>query len=374
MKQPDYAFTQGLVAERVAYVSPHGTDVPHEGGQPARRTTLATADELRQLSVEPYKDQERVAATIEELQRLRYIRSLGGVGFEAAIINSHVETGRVAFHFYGWGGNLRHPNAQREAIALQHHQPDVAHVFVNGPGIGNSSMLPRAAQREIRRTGSYVPLGDYLAPVAEHIAQDYDDIMVGGHSLGARTATGVAARMQPGMAQELRLHDPVGTRRMGLLRIGAGFALKEGMHGRRYTQAAAAPSAEAIGLTTLPVEEPQEIETAHTITLSPADEERPFTAPRHGWWQQFFVDPEGLRRDAFEYDLRLAAPNVERDITLFIPDMSYLNDWRAVRDIIGRLRSVDGRTADISQWNLLGHTHANMDQPASLATIYSAQV
>lgn len=371
MKQPDYAFTQGLVAERVAYVSPHGTDVPHEGGQPARRTTLATADELRQLSVEPYKDQERVAAAIEELQRLRYIRSLGGVGFEAAIINSHVETGRVAFHFYGWGGNLRHPNAQREAIALQHRQPDVAHVFVNGPGIGSSSMLPPTVRREIRRTGSYLPLGEYLGPVAEYIAQDYDTVVMGGHSLGARMATAATAYMEPKSIDELRLHDPVGTDDMGLLGIARNFMLREGADNARYTKASVAPSAKEIGLRMLSVKAPaaEGIETA-----VPNDAGREFVPPKHGWIYQFLVDPYALGRDAFEGDLRVAAPNVERAINIIVPEMSRLNDWRAIQDIVGRMCLLGVMSAEVSQWNLLGHTHANMNQPASLAAIYGAEL
>ena len=57
-----------------------------------------------------------------------------------------------------------------------------------------------------------------------------------------------------------------------------------------------------------------------------------------------------------------------------IPDMSELNDWRAICAIVGRLRSVDGLSAEVSQWNLYGHTHANMDQPAIPAIMYSAQL
>ena len=54
--------------------------------------------------------------------------------------------------------------------------------------------------------------------------------------------------------------------------------------------------------------------------------------------------------------------------------MSELNDWRAICAIVGRLRSVDGLSAEVSQWNLYGHTHANMDQPAIPAIMYSAQL
>ena len=180
--------------------------------------------------------------------------------------------------------------------------------------------------------------------------------------------------MYPGLTQELRLNDPVGTRRRGLLRLGAIFALKEGAHGRCYTQVAAAPSAEAIGLEMLPQEVPHTIEAAERAHLSPEMATSMFVAPRHGWRQKFVIDPQGLWRGGFESDLRAAAPHVERAINIIIPDMSELNDWRAICAIVGRLRSVDGLSAEVSQWNLYGHTHASMDQPAIPAIMYSAQL
>ena len=143
MERPDYGFANGLIVGRVAHLAPAGYDY----GQPGDRLQVATADDVVQLSTEPYRDKDYVDTIVDQMRSPRYIRSLGGVGVEAVIINGSADTGRVAFHFYGWGGNLRHPNAQREAITLAYHDPEAAHVFINGPGIGNSSMLPRTAQR-----------------------------------------------------------------------------------------------------------------------------------------------------------------------------------------------------------------------------------
>lgn len=369
MKSPDYGFTNGLNLERVAHLASAG----YEDSKLGDVRQIATADDMQRMSTESYTE-DRITAVIEQVRHPRYIRSLGGVGFEAAVLSGGLDADTVKFHLYGWGGNLRHPNAQREAIALAYSDPDAAHVFINGPGVGNSGMLPKEAQDEIRRTGSYAPLGEYLAPVAEHIAKDYDTVVMGGHSLGARTATGIATHMQPGLINELRLHDPTGTQDMSLLRIGSEFIVREGLHNAKYVKESMAPSAKEVGLRMLSLEEPVAIEVAERALLSPHAAAREFAAPEHGWRQQFLVDPYGLRLSAFEGDLHQAAPNIERAINIIVPDMSRLNDWRAIRDIVGRMRSLDGLRANVSQWNLLGHTHANMNQPASLAAIYSAEL
>lgn len=366
MKSPDYGFEEGLILERVAHLTPD--TYGHDGL--GDKVEIATVDDVRRLSTEPYTA-DRIASVVGQLERTRCIRSLGGVGLEAAVVNAGVDSGRVAFHFYGWGGNFRHPNAQREAIALQYRQPDVAHVFMNGPGIGNSGMLPPEVRREIRRTGSYLPLGEYLGPVAEHIAQDYDRVVMGGHSLGARMATAAAAHMDPELIDELRLHDPVGTDDMGLLGIARNFILREGVDDARYTKASVAPSAKEIGLRMLSVKAP---EAEGIETALPDDAGREFVPPKHGWMQQLLVDPYALGRDAFEGDLLVAAPNIDEAINIIVPNMSRLNDWRAIQGIVGRMRLLGVMSAEVSQWNLLGHTHANMNQPASLAAIYGADL
>ena len=251
--------------------------------------------------------------------------------------------------------------------------PDIAYMVMNGPGIGNSGMLPKSVQKEIRQTGSYASAGEYYAKVLEHVARDYDEVNIAGHSLGARVATGVAANMTPGAVSELRLHDPTGTREMSLVDIAVSFFGKEGAENGKYVKESASPTAKEAGLISLPVEAPHRIECIGGVGLSLEELGRPFEAPEHGWIQQFLVDPSGLTRNAFENDFRVAAPNVRDSIHVFIPKQSYLNYWPAVQGIIGRLRDIPS-LPEVSQWNILRHTHANMNQPASLAAIYSVDL
>ena len=375
--QPDYGFKRGLNLERVAHLTPGPNG---EFAQPHDRVQIATVGDIQKLATEPYADENHIKHVVEQLKNPRYIRSLGGVGFEVAVLSGSVDTNAVEFHLYGWGGNSHHPNAQREAVALAYNNPDVAHAFINGPGIANSNMLPRTSALEIYRTGSYGPLGEHLAPVVKHVAKDYDKVVIGGHSLGACTAIGIAGHMYPGVIDELRLHDPMGTRKMSLGGIAARFFVREGFDNAQYTKAGVEvfgmKSAKDIGLTQLPLEDPRKIEFASGVTFTP--EELTSLVGRSGrvagLVQQLLIDPSGLRRDAFEGDLRKAAPNVERKINIIIPDMSRLNDWQAICGIVGRMGSLDGLCAEVNQWNLLDHTHANMNQPASLAAIYGAKL
>ena len=379
MKSPDYGFAKGLTIERKAHLAPdwHSQEnignaealgLPRDTSQPDNQLQIATPEEIQRLSKDPYSG-EHAGRVVEQLKNPRYIRSLGGVAFEAAVVGNP-DAEEAKFVFSGWGGNFRHPNAQREAITMTYADPDIAYVVMNGPGVGNSGMLPESAQKEIRKTGSYLPLGKYLAPVVDHIAQDYEEVSLGGHSLGARTATAVVANRE-GFTEELRLYDPTGTRKMSLGGIATAFLLGEGRELMKYDKASSVPKPEDVGLEFLSQNDPDSIEAIAGLSGGAAGE---FKRPGSGWIQQFLVDPAGLRRDGFEGDLRVAAPNVERRVDILVPDGSHLNDWRDVAMIVGRLRSVPGLTADVSQWNVLNHTHNSMNQPPALASVYAAEL
>ena len=149
------------------------------------------------------------------------------------------------------------------------------------------------------------------------------------------------------------------------------FFLGEGRELVKYNKASSVPKSVDVGLEFLSQNDPDSIEAIAGLSDGAAGE---FKRPEGGWVQQFLVDPAGLRRDGFEGDLRVAAPNVERRIDILVPDGSHLNDWRDVAMIVGRLRSVPGLTADVSQWNVLNHTHNSMNQPPALASVYAAEL
>ena len=371
----DYGFDEGLRLKQVSHIvsTIEGTEnkLSNDG-----KIIQISPERMKELEVNPWLDinKDQKEKVIEQLRNPRYIRGLGGVGIEVAIIGDP-NAEELQAVYYGWGGAFRHPNAQREAVNMVYANPNVAYMVMNGPGIGNSGMLPQSVQKEIRQTGSYVSAGEYYAKVLEHVAQDYDKVNVAGHSLGARVATGVAANMVPDAVSELRLHDPTGTRDMGLGGIAVGFFGKEGAEDARYVKESASPTAKEAGLMPLAVEAPylHDIEYAKGVQFSPVELNRPFEAPENGWIQQFLVDPSGLKRNAFENDFRVAAPNVRNAIHVLVPELSHLNKWEDIQTIVERARNIPN-IPEISQWNILRHTHANMNQPASLAAIYSADL
>ena len=370
---PDYSFDEGLRLERVSHIVPAAEGTENKLSNDGKITQISP-ERIKELEVNPWLDinKDQKEKVIEQLRNPRYIRGLGGVGIEVAIIGDpNAEEFQAVY--YGWGGAFRHPNAQREAVNMVYANPDIAYMVMNGPGIGNSGMLPKSVQKEIRQTGSYASAGEYYAKVLEHVARDYDEVNIAGHSLGARVATGVAANMTPGAVSELRLHDPTGTREMSLVDIAVSFFGKEGAENGKYVKESASPTAKEAGLISLPVEAPHRIECIGGVGLSLEELGRPFEAPENGWIQQFLVDPSGLTRNAFEKDFRVAAPNVRDSIHILVPELSHLNRWEDIQMIVERARNIPG-IPEIDQWNILRHTHANMNQPASLAAIYSVDL
>lgn len=369
----DYGFDDGLRLKRVSHIVPTAEGAENTLSNDGKIIQISP-ERIEELEVNPWLDinKDQKEKVIEQLRSPRYIRGLGGVGIEVAIIGDP-NAEELQAVYYGWGGAFRHPNAQREAVNMVYANPDVAYMVMNGPGIGNSGMLPKSVQKEIRQTGSYVSAGEYYAKVLEHVAQGYDKVNVAGHSLGARVATGVAANMTPGAVSELRLHDPTGTRDMSLGGIAVGFFGKEGAENSKYVKESASPTAKEAGLISLPVEAPHRIECIGGVGLSLEELGRLFEAPEHGWIQQFLVDPSGLKLNAFEEDFRVAALNVRDSIHVLVPELSHLNKWEDIQRIFERVYRTPN-IPEISQWNILRHTHANMNQPASLAAIYSVDL
>lgn len=372
---PDYSFDEGLRLERVSHIVPAAEGTENKLSNDGKITQISP-ERIKELEVNPWLDinKGQKEKVIEQLRNPRYIRGLGGVGIEVALIGDPSAEELQAV-YYGWGGAFRHPNAQREAVNMVYANPDVTYMVMNGPGIGNSGMLPESVRKEIRQTGSYVSAGEYYAKVLEHVARDYDKVNVAGHSLGARVATGVAANMTPEAVSELRLHDPTGTREMSLVDIAVSFFGKEGAENGKYVKESVSPTAKEAGLTPLAVEVPRlrDIEYTKGVQFSLEALDRPFEAPKNGWIQSLLVDPSGLKRNAFEKDFRVAAPNVRDSIHVLVPELSHLNKWEDIQMIVERARNIPG-IPEIDQWNILRHTHANMNQPASLAAIYSVDL
>ena len=352
----DYSFENGL---RIAEIYP---DL-----RQGNTIQIATPEDMRRLSKNPYSP-EHMNKIVGQMEKARYIRGLGGVGVEVALIGN-VGSDKLKVGAYGWGGDFRHPNALREAITMTYNDPSAAYMVMNMPGVGNSEMLPKSARKKIRETGSYDSLGEYIGPVLDYIGEDYDSIMVGGHSLGARVATSSVSHMDS-KVDELRLFDPVGSRNMGLVALAANFIGKEGLELMRYDKESLASSAKELGLQFLSREDPKYVEVIEDFSEG---SNREFVVPKQGWRQQFLTDTFALSKDGFVEDLLRAAPNVQREINIFTPEGSHLTNMRNIAYIVGIANGEPRSTA--AEARLFGildrHTHNVMNVPAALALIYS---
>lgn len=339
MKTPDYTFENGLQG----YLCDFSGDNIQEFEM--------TREQLKGV---PVGDERLRIRVNERMLNPRLVRGLGGAALEIATLGPD-NAEDVVFVSYGWGGNMRHPVARYEAQVLAANNPDKQLVFMNNFGTGNSSLLPRAVSREIQKTGQYGPMGEYVASVFNQIAGGRTT-QLRGHSLGARTATGVAPYLEK-PADTLILNDPTGTRKMGFLAIAKNFALTEGKHLSGYVDAGFDPIASDLQ------QNPVESSVWDTVE-----------GTRGGWKQQFLVDPFGLSKDAFESDLRLAIPHIENEIRIISPELSALNDPQDIADILGRCRDVEKSTALLRQLILIDHTHSVVTIPQVLAALYEQNV
>lgn len=359
-KRTDYGFENGLQVAKI-----------DSGLRQGKTIQLATQEDMRRLAEESYNS-NHMNKTVEQLRDPRYIRvfsGLGRVGLEVAIFGNE-NANKIQAVLYGWGGNFRHPNAIREAAVLACENPDAAIMVVNMPGVGNSGMLPESVRKEIRKTGSYGSLGEYVGPVIDHVAKDFDEVSVGGHSLGGRVATSSVAHMES-KVNELRLFDPVGSRKMGIVALGWNFIGKEGMELIRYGKKSLSPSAKELGLKFLQREDPKVIEEVGKLLGESSVE---FAPPKQGWRQQFLTDPFALSNDGLLEDLLKAAPNVRNNIIIFVPEGSHLTNMRDMARIVGIVNGEPKSTsAEVGLYGILNnHTHNVMNDPTVLAIVYGA--
>lgn len=359
-KPTDYGFENGLQVAEIDSDLRQGKTIQ-----------LATQEDMRRLAEESYNS-NHMNKTVEQLRDPRYIRvfsGLGRVGLEVVIFGNE-NANKIQAVLYGWGGNFRHPNAIREAAVLACENPDAAIMVMNMPGVGNSGMLPESVRKEIRKTGSYGSLGEYVGPVIDHVAKDFDEVSVGGHSLGGRVATSSVAHMES-KVNKLRLFDPVGSRKMGIAALGWNFIGEEGVELMRYGKESLSPSAKELGLEFLQREDPKVIEEVGKLSGESSVE---FAPPKQGWRQQFLTDPFALSNDGLLEDLLKAAPNVRNNIIIFVPEGSHLTNMRDMARIVGIVNGEPKSTsAEVGLYGILNnHTHNVMNDPTVLAIVYGA--
>lgn len=332
---PDYGFNNGLLINVHNFTKNSGRELTV-----SRHELLG----LPNSDQNPGRD-ERVA----EQMRHTFATNIGGTAVEYTVIGPEDATS-VMYALYGWGGNTRHPVAVNEAQVLAAQMPDRQIVFTNVPGAGKSDLLPKSLERAVRE-GNYSGYGELVAQATAPVI-DGRPVHLRGHSLGARTALAMSPSVHP---ETLIINDPTGSKKMSLGSIAWKFVVREGMHLGEYVKAGFDPK----------VAELQKAPVGAVLSDTGNDVKGSL---RH----QFFVDPVGLSRETLETSLVLAAPNVLQELRVILPDMSALNDSRAIEEIVGRISGVTD--ASVEAWILHGHTHSWMaGAPSVEALLYNEQ-
>lgn len=166
---------------------------------------------------------------------IQTIRTIGGASVEAALLASPDNDGTLKTVLMGWGGNFRSDIALLEIAEIARQNTGSDLLVVNNPGSGDSSTIPKAAMKEMKRTGSFIPYGELVAETVNRYLQDYDRVNSYGHSMGARS-TIAAAPLFDKRVDYAAITDPPGSRKLGLLGVGNAFMMIEGGHAGKYAE------------------------------------------------------------------------------------------------------------------------------------------
>ena len=167
-----------------------------------------------------------------------------------------------------------------------------------------SSALKPSIAKEMARTGSFIPLGEAVAPIIEKYTKSYDEVVVLGNSFGGRLAPAAVATMSNETAAKLSevvVFDPPSIHERLSWRIAPAQAREMG-HQKRYTAQSHDPVAKEVWTGDL---------------LEGADKTLPTPSPL-----------VMMEKPGFEDDLDKAFSKIPlgTPVTLFTPELSELND------------------------------------------------
>lgn len=294
---------------------------------------------LMSLGLEPYDGRER------DMDNLRQIKVASELG-KGAMMLTHFESstsdsGCLILYGAGAWGNPTAPAGKLEITEIAHQAGGSGGVMPDVLTLPTSTHKPSVA-KEVARTGSFMPLGEAIAPVIERYAHDYDDIVVLGNSFGGRVVPASITMMSDRNAAKLSevviFDSPSNHEQLGW-RIVPAQAREIG-HQKQYTT----QSQDKVA---------QDAWTGDM--LRKADKTLPTASPL-----TMVRDITAMAKLGFQDDLDEALPKVPHDtpVTLFAPELSELNDntSRKVNDFVERLSS-DHPESDLRLAELGGTTH-----------------
>lgn len=336
MERPDYGYEDGLSM----------TVFHYEKNNSFQQFNIDLSRELIEELPSAGADPARDAEVMRQLDENRFIARFGSVAIEmAAVGDENAED--VHFLHYGWGSNMRNPVVTVSIQSMVAAHPESQVLVMNAPEVGNSSQLPKQLRREIR-DGNYKPYGEAVMKAAWQRLEGRR-VHMGGHSLGTRVA--IAATISaPEKVATLTLNDPPGSTTLMLPEMARAIGAAEPRHASQYLKEGFNRDIFKPSLETL-----QNIISGMSA-------------------HQLFVEPFGLSKASFEKELLEATEQVTGDVRVLLPDMSALNDWQAIADVVQRVRRLSATEAHLEAWVVRRHTHSWLIAAKGLeAMLYSSR-
>lgn len=271
----------------------------------------------------PEDDPKLMSQVAEQLNQPFVVQSLGGHAVEAVMVGE----GPTLLSVRGdWeSSDIRSTATQRQIQELAAATKDsgTTIMYSNPPGVGRTSRLPRSLWVEMAKTGNMEPHGLNLSEALGHVACQFDNVVLAGHSLGAFEAAAMAATL-PGThgieAESLRIIDPLSSETSTYREIIQDFLAPQGGYFDR------APGIASV-------------------------------ARRRG-----FNDRLGraivTKNGGMEHSLLSAAPHVRREILVISPELSRHGGVETMADILDRVSAATNPDTGVWQRIIRGYSHA----------------
>lgn len=281
-------------------------DVPVTISQYGGGLLVAQANKL--MSLQSYEGRE------QDMDRIKQVKVSCALGEGAMTLTSYEgsesESGTLILYSPSVWSNQTAPAGKLEITEMANSVARDSGVSMPDTLTLPSSALKPSIAKEMARTGSFIPLGEAVAPIIEKYTKSYDEVVVLGNSFGGRLAPAAVATMSNEAAAKLSevvVFDPPSIHERLSWRIAPAQAREMG-HQKRYTAQSHDPVAKEVWTGDL-------LEGADKTLPTPS----PFVMMR---------DVGAMEKPGFEGDLDKAFSKIPpgTPVTLFTPELSELND------------------------------------------------
>ena len=160
---------------------------------------LLVAQANKLMSLQSYEGRE------QDMDRIKQVKVSCALGEGAMTLTSYEgsESGTLILYNPSVWSNQTAPAGKLEITEMANSVARDSGVSMPDTLTLPSSALKPSIAKEMARTGSFIPLGEAVAPIIEKYTKSYDEVVVLGNSFGARLAPAAVATMSNETAAKL---------------------------------------------------------------------------------------------------------------------------------------------------------------------------